>query len=214
MTTTHAAPTVTRDDAVRRARALNRFTLGYNFAEALVALVAGLAAGSIGLIGFGLDSVVEVSASVALAWRLAKERRGGCMQSDDRVATKAIAVSFAVLALYITVEGVRRLIEGEQPETSMVGVVLAATSLIVMPVLARAKARLAPALGSRAQEAEAAQTALCAQMSAIVLAGLLLHVLFGWWWADPTAALGLGALAATEAVRTWRAESLADTCCA
>ena len=212
---THApAAAADRPRAVRRAVRLNRFTLGYNAVEAIVALTAGLAAGSISLVGFGLDSVVEVSASLVVTWRLAAERRDNCTQATDARATKAIAVTFAVLATYVGVEAVRRLAAGERPDSTIAGIALTAVSLAVMPFLARAKRRVAPALGSRAQHAEANQTALCALMSAVVLAGLLANAALGWWWADPVAGLGIAALAAGEAARTWRAESLQDTCCA
>ena len=202
-----------RADAVRRATFLNRVTLGYNAIEAVIALTAGVVAGSISLVGFGLDSVVEVSASLIVTWRLAAERRTGCTQDTDRVATRAIAVSFLVLALYVGFDAVSRLVHGEEPDVTVVGIVLTAVSLAVMPFLARAKRRVAPALGSRAQQAEADQTRLCAYMSAVVLAGLLANAALGWWWADPLAAVGIACLALVEAVRTWRAESLEDTCC-
>jgi divalent metal cation (Fe/Co/Zn/Cd) transporter len=206
-----------RDDrarAVRRALVLNRFTLLYNVIEGGIALTAGAAAGSISLIGFGLDSGIEVSAAVVLAWRLRAERTTGCTQTTDRRATKAIALSFAALALYVGIDAVRAIAGEERPDTSAIGIVLIATSLVVMPALAWAKGQLAPALGSQAQRAEANQTRLCAYLSAVALAGLGTHAAFGWWWADPLAALGIAAFAASEAVRTWRAESLADTCCA
>lgn len=216
MTATHVhlGPSTDRAAAVGRARFLNRFTLTYNVLEAAVAITAGIAAGSISLIGFGLDSVVEVSASLVLTWRLAAERPGGCTQAADRRATKAIAVSFLALAGYVGFDAVTRLVSGERPDATAIGIVLTAVSLVVMPFLARAKRRVAPALGSRAQEAEADQTRLCAYMSAVVLAGLLANGALGWWWADPAAALAIAGLALVEAIRTWRAESLADTCCA
>lgn len=203
-----------RDAVVRKAQRLNVITIAWNVVEGVVAVVAGLVAGSISLVGFGLDSGIEVSAAVILAWRLSRERGGGCMQEDDRVATRAIAVSFAALALYVAVGSVLDLVTGARPEASIPGLVLAGLSVSVMPVLARAKRRLAPALGSRAVVADAAQTSLCAMLSVVLLVGLGANAAFGWRWADPVAGLAIAALAATEAVRTWRAESLADTCCA
>ncbi len=173
-----------------------------------------MVAGSVSLTGFGLDSGIEVSASAILAWRLAQEGKGGCMAASDRRATRLIAVSFAALAVYVAVQGARDLITGAKPEASVIGVVLTALSLLVMPALARAKRRLAPALGSRAVASEANQTSLCAVLSAVALVGLGLNASLGWCWADPVAALMIGVLAANEAVRTWRAESLQDTCCA
>lgn len=210
----HTVALTARPRAVRRAVILNRVTLGYNAAEAVIALTAGVLAGSISLVGFGLDSVVEVSASLVLMWRLAAERRDGCTQETDARATKAVALSFAALAGYVGIEAFRQLLSGDAPDGSPVGITLTALSLAVMPFLARAKRRVAPALGSRAQVAEANQTALCALMSAVVLVGLAANAMLGWWWADPIAGLSIAALAAIEAARTWRAESLEDTCCA
>jgi divalent metal cation (Fe/Co/Zn/Cd) transporter len=204
----------TRAAAVRRARWLNLATIGWNSVEGVVAVVAGVAAGSVSLVGFGFDSAIEVSAALVLAWRLRQERREECMQDSDRLATRAIAVSFVALAVYVGVEAIRDLVDGAHPDASIVGIVLAALSLAVMPVLARAKRRLAPALGSQAVVADAKQTNLCALLSAVVLVGLGANALLGWWWADPTAGLVIATLAGIEAVRTWRAEALADTCCA
>lgn len=205
---------LTREAAVRRSRWLNVATIGWNAVEGVVAVAAGLAAGSVSLVGFGMDSAIEVSAALVLAWRLAQERHGGCMQETDRRATRLIAVSFGILAAYVGFEAGRDLLTGSEPEASTVGVVMAALSLAVMPVLARAKRQQAPALGSAAVVADAQQTDLCALLSAVLLVGLGANAVFGWWWADPIAGLGIAALAAVEARRTWRADSLADTCCA
>jgi divalent metal cation (Fe/Co/Zn/Cd) transporter len=136
------------------------------------------------------------------------------MADFDRRATRLIAASFAALAVYVAVESTRDLVDRSEPEVSVVGIVLAALSLLVMPVLAGAKRRLAPALGSRAVASEANQTSVCALLSAFLLMGLGLNAAFGWWWADPGAGLLIAMVAAVEAVRTWRADSLADTCCA
>jgi divalent metal cation (Fe/Co/Zn/Cd) transporter len=205
---------VERQPAVQRARLLNVATIGWNTAEGVVAIAAGLAAGSVSLVGFGIDSAIEVSAAVILAWRLHQEREGGCMQAADARATKAIAASFAALAIYVAYDAVGDLIEGTKPEASTVGVVLAAMSLALMPALARAKARLAPVLGSAAAKADAAQTNLCALLSAVVLVGVGANWAAGWWWADPVAGLGIAVIAGAEAIRTWRADSLDLTCCA
>jgi divalent metal cation (Fe/Co/Zn/Cd) transporter len=210
---TTATPQLPRDQAVRRVRLYNDLTIGWNVVEGVVAISAGIVAGSISLIGFGLDSGVEVSTSVVLAWRLAQERRGGCMEAYDRRATKAIALCFAVLAGYVAVEGVRHLLEQQAPDVSAPGIAIAAASVIVMPLLARAKKRLGPVLGSQAVVSESRQTELCAWLSGVVLVGLSANAALGWWWADPVAALGVAGFAGFEAVRTWRAESLEDTCC-
>jgi divalent metal cation (Fe/Co/Zn/Cd) transporter len=209
-----SAPVLDRPQALRRARLLNRVTIGWNVVEAVVALAAGVAAGSLGLVAFGLDSCVEVSGALVLAWRLAREQRTGCTQPDDRRATKALAVCFFALAAWVSVNAVLDLADRHQPGVSAVGIVVTTLSLLTMPALARAKRRLAPVLGSRAQEREASQTRLCAILSAVVLGGLVLNAALGWWWADPVAALVVAALAAVEGTRSWRAESLADTCCA
>jgi divalent metal cation (Fe/Co/Zn/Cd) transporter len=203
-----------RRAAVRRARVLNAATIGWNSVEGVVAIAAGVAAGSVSLVGFGIDSAIEVSAAVILAWRLHQERKGGCMQAADARATRAIAASFAALASYVAYDALGDLIDGTKPEASTVGVVLAAVSLALMPALATAKARLAPVLGSAAAKADAAQTNLCALLSVVVLVGVGANWAAGWWWADPIAGLGITVIAGAAAVRTWRADSLDDTCCA
>jgi hypothetical protein len=137
-----------------------------------VAVTAGLAAGSVGLVGFGLDSGIEVSAAMVLAWRLAQERGQGCTQDADRRATRAIAVSFLALAAWVGVESTRELVGRAEQEASIPGIVLAGLSLVVMPLLARAKRKVAPVLGSRAAVSEANQTSLCAWLSAVLLVGL------------------------------------------
>jgi divalent metal cation (Fe/Co/Zn/Cd) transporter len=202
-----------RSAALGRARRLNRVSLAWNVVEGVVALVAGVAASSVSLIGFGMDSGIEVSAAVVLAWRLRQERRDGCMAEYDRRATRLIAVAFAALAVYVWVQAAADLLTTNRPDASVPGLVMAVLSLLAMPWLARAKRALAPALGSQAVVADADQTNLCAMLSAVLLAGVGLNAVFGWWWADPVAALVIGALAAGAARRAWSAESLADTCC-
>ena len=161
-----------RAEAVVRQKWLTAATIGWNSSEGVVAIVAGVAAGSVSLIGFGLDSGIEVSAALILAWRLAQERRTGCKQDVDKRAQRLIALSFAALALYVGIASGRDLVLANRPDESLVGIVMAALSLAVMPVLARAKRRLAPVMGSRAVEAEANQTLLCALMSGGLLIGL------------------------------------------
>ena len=213
MTTVHLQTAGARRDAVRRSRQLNRLTIGWNVAEGVIAVIAGTLAGSVSLVGFGLDSGIEVSAAVILAWRLGKEEQAGCMADFDRRATRLIALSFALLGAYVGVESVRDLAGRHEPEVSIVGIILAGLSLMVMPLLARAKRRLAPVIGSRAAASEANQTSLCALLSAVLLIGLGLNALLGWWWADPVSGLLIATLAGIEAVRTWKAEALTDTCC-
>ena len=203
-----------RSQAVTRAIRLNRITIGYNVVEAVVALAAGISAASISLIGFGLDSVIEVTGALIITWRLAQEKRTGCKQPADRRATKLIAASFFALAAYVAWHAVSDLVNGERPSASWVGIVVATASLIVMPWLARQKRKVAVELGSRAQQSEASQTMLCAWLSAVLLVGLGANALLGWWWADPVAAIGIAVLAAVEGWRAWRADDLIDTCCA
>jgi divalent metal cation (Fe/Co/Zn/Cd) transporter len=211
---TSTAPSTPRLVALHRARLLNAATIGWNAVEGVVAVTAGLAAGSVSLVGFGFDSGIEVSAALILAWRLRQERKGGCMQQSDRRATRAIAASFLLLGLYVGIESVRDLLAGTRPEASSVGIAIAVLSLLVMPLLARAKRALAPVLGSAAAVADAKQTNLCAVLSAVLLVGLAANAVLGWWWADPAAGLGIAVLAAAEGYRTWQADSLEDTCCA
>jgi divalent metal cation (Fe/Co/Zn/Cd) transporter len=202
-----------RAAAVVRARWLNRLSLAWNVVEGAVALVAGVVAGSVSLVGFGIDSGIEVSAALILAWRLHQERRSGCMVGYDRKAARLIALAFVVLAGYVWVNAIADLAGRARPEASVPGLLVAVAAVILMPRLARAKRALAPTLGSQAVSADAQQTSLCALLSAVLIVGVGLNTLFGWWWADPVAALAIGALALEAGRRAWRAESLADTCC-
>jgi divalent metal cation (Fe/Co/Zn/Cd) transporter len=202
-----------RAAAVARAKRLNQFSLTWNVAEMFVALLTGIAAGSVSLIGFGIDSGIEVSAAVILAWRLHQERRGGCMADYDRTATRLIAVAFVALAAYVWIDAISDLVDRSHPEASVPGLLLAILSVTVMPWLARQKRALAPALGSQAVSADAQQTSLCALLSAVLIVGVGLNTVFGWWWADPVAALVIGALAVEAGRRVWQADSLDDTCC-
>jgi divalent metal cation (Fe/Co/Zn/Cd) transporter len=179
---------VARPALVRRGLWLNYLTIGYNTIEAVVSLAAGLVAGSVALVGFGIDSAIEVTASLAAQWRLRSdhpERR----ERSELVTRRIIGGSFVVLAAYITADSTITLWRHEAPRPSVVGLVILAFSVVVMPVLARAKRRVARALASRALQAEAMQTSLCAYLSVIALAGVALNTALGWWWADPVAAL-------------------------
>lgn len=202
-----------RAAAVRKARHLNWFTIGWNGIEGVVAVAAGIAAGSIGLVGFGIDSGIEVSAALILMWRLRRERLDGCRQDDDALAQRLIAVSFAALAVYVGLRAGADLIQGSEPSPSMVGFALACASLAVMPFVARAKRRLAPELGSRAAAAEATQTDVCTALSGALVLGLGANLILGWWWADPLAALVIAAISGYVAYSTWTADTLEDTCC-
>jgi divalent metal cation (Fe/Co/Zn/Cd) transporter len=193
---------------VRRGRRLEYLTIGWNSLEAIVSIAAGLIAGSIALVGFGLDSLIEVSSGAALLWRLhldAPDRR----ERAERIALKLVGVSFLLLAGYVAFDSVKSLVRREAPETSYVGIAIAALSLAVMPLLARAKRRVAAEINSRALHADSRQTDICTYLSAILLAGLILNALFGWWWADPVAALVMIPIIAKEGVEALRGE----TCC-
>lgn len=202
-----------RGEIVRRATLLNRLTIGWNAVEGIVAIGAGIAASSVGLIAFGLDSGIEVSAAAVLAWRLHQERRDGCQLPADDRARRLIAWSFAALALYVSVSAILDLAGRHEPDASTLGIAIAALSLVVMPILASAKRRVALSLGSQAAVAEAAQTNVCTMLSAALLVGLSANAAFGWWWADPIAGLTIAGVSAWMAVRTFRADSLEHTCC-
>lgn len=183
---------------VRRGLLLNYATLGYNVVEAGVALAAGLTAGSVSLLGFGIDSVVEVSASVAALWRLRADGDAVRRARLERRTHRLIGASFLALAAWVAWESVEALRLSEVPERSPVGMTILALSVVVMPLLARAKRRVARGLSSGALVAEATQTALCAWLSAIALGGVALNALLGWWWADPVAALAMTPIIARE----------------
>jgi divalent metal cation (Fe/Co/Zn/Cd) transporter len=189
----------------RRIRWLVAATITYNVIEAVVAITAGTIASSVALIGFGLDSVIEVSSAAAVAWQFA----GPDPERREKVALRVIAGSFFALAAYVTVEAVRTLVGGDPPEHSTVGIVLVAISVVVMPFLSRAQRRAGRELGSASAVADSKQTLLCTYLSAAVLLGLVLNSALGWWWADPVVALGLAAVAIREGRQALRGE----TCC-
>ena len=187
-----------------RAMVLAWATIAWNAVEAVVAIGAGLEAGSLALVGFGLDSTIEVGSAAVILWQFA-----GTDEQRERQALRLIAVSFFALAAYITVQAVVDLTTTSEPDTSVVGVVLAALSLVVMPLLATAKRRTGHRLGSVTVAADSQQTWLCTYLSAVLLVGLLLNAAFGWWWADPAAGLAIAALALREGREAWAG----DTCC-
>lgn len=188
----------TRTALVRKGLWLNYLTIGYNTIEAVVSLIAGLVAGSVALVGFGVDSVIEVTASAAAQWRLRADLDVGRRERVEQVTVRIIGATFLALAVYVTYESIQTLLGREKPEGSTVGVVLLCASVIVMPLLARAKRRIAMALSSSALAADATQTSLCAYLSVIALAGVGVNTLLGWWWADPIAALGMVPIIAKE----------------
>ncbi|MFD3461195.1 cation transporter [Nocardia fluminea] len=189
-----------------RIRWLVAATISYNVVEAVVALSEGGRVSSSALIGFGLDSVIEVSSAAAVAWQFA----GRDPQAREKAALRVIAFSFFALAAYVAVDAVRSLLGVGEARHSTVGIGLAAASLVIMPVLSAAQRRAGRELGSASAVADSKQTLLCTYLSAVLLVGLLLNSLFGWSWADPLAALVIAVIAAKEGINAWKGE----TCCA
>ncbi len=189
----------------RRAQLLAGASVAYNVVEAVVAIAAGLVAGSVALVGFGLDSVVEVSSGLIILWQF----RHPLPESRERRALRLLAFSFFALAAYVGFESVRTLITGADPETSPVGIGLAVASLIVMPFLSWAQRRTGKALGSNAVVADSTQTLLCTYLSAVLLVGLVLNATLGWSWADPIAGLIIAAVAVREGIEAWQGKG----CC-
>jgi divalent metal cation (Fe/Co/Zn/Cd) transporter len=194
---------------VRRGRYLEYFTIAYNSLEGLIAIVAGIIAGSIALVGFGFDSLIEVTSGSVLLWRLHADVDEARRERVEAISLRIVGACFVVLAIYVSYDSINSLIRREAPEESLVGIVLAAVSLIVMPLLVRAKRKVARAIKSRALIADSKQTELCTYLSAILLGGLLLNALLGWWWADPIAALIMVPIIFKEGIEALRGE----TCC-
>lgn len=192
----------------RRAKKLEYFTIGWNTIEALASVAAGVVAGSTSLIGFGIDSAIESSSGLIVLWRFRSESHD---EARERRALKLVGISFLLLAAYVAYEAVRTLWLHHGPEVSMFGIAIAVLSLIVMPLLAREKRKTAGRLGSRTLEADSRQTSICAYLSAILLAGLTLNALFGWWWADSVAALAMLPIIVNEGLEALRGETC-ETC--
>jgi divalent metal cation (Fe/Co/Zn/Cd) transporter len=196
---------IARAADVQRGRKLEYFTIGWNSLEAVVAISFGIIAGSVALFGFGVDSVIESSSGAVVLWRLfAGEER-------ERLALRLVGFSLLLLAAYVAFDAVKSLIFQERPDESYVGIGLAFVSLIVMPILAREKRRVATRLNSRAMQADSKQTDICAYLSAILLGGLALNALAGWWWADPLAALVMIPIIAKEGIEALQGKTCCDT---
>jgi divalent metal cation (Fe/Co/Zn/Cd) transporter len=193
--------------AARRARLLSWLSLAYMAAEGAVAIIAAIIAGSVALLGFGLDSAIEGLASVIIVWRFTGSRT--LSHTAEARAQKAVAVTFFLLAPYIAVDAVHTLLARERAETSLLGIGLSIASLIVMPLLGVAKRRLGARLGSAATAGEGTQNVLCAYLAAAVLVGLLANTLLSWWWLDPLVGLGIAGLAVREGIEAWKGEE----CC-
>lgn len=206
MTTSAVRDVAERRRLGRRAQLLAAASVSYNLVEAVIAVTAGVVAGSVALVGFGLDSMVEVSSGLVILWQF----RHPLPESRERKALRLMAVSFFALAAYVGVESVRALLSGHAPDASPVGIALAAASLVVMPFLSWAQRRTGRALGSNAVVADSTQTLLCTYLSAVLLVGLVLNATLGWSWADPLAGLVIAVVAAREGLEAWRGEG----CCA
>jgi len=196
-----------RPGVVRRGQRLTRATIAYNSLEAVLSIGAGLVAGSVALVGFGFDSLIELTSSLAGLWRLRSDAAPAARFRSERLALRIIGICFLLLAGYILVDAAFTLIAGQAPRESPLGLFIAAGSLVVMPLLARAKRRVAAQLASTALTAEARQTEICTYLSAILLGGLGLNALFGWWWADPVAALVMVPLIGREGLEALRGRS-------
>jgi divalent metal cation (Fe/Co/Zn/Cd) transporter len=211
MTTVHLPHA--REALVRRSFRLNVATLAYNSLEGVIAIAAGVLAGSVALVGFGLDSLIELAASLTALWRLRADLDPERRERAEQVSLRVIGALFLALAAYVATDAGLALLRREAPSESAVGLVLATLSVIVMPLLARAKRQVALQMSSGALAAEADQTSLCAYLSAILLGGLALNALFGWWWSDPLAALAMVPIIAKEGVDGVRGRSACDDCC-
>ena len=182
-------------------------TLGWNLVEAVVAVGSGIAAGSTALTGFGVDSLIESMSGATLLWRLSGRDEGG---HREETALRLVGVSFLLLAAWVTWKAILSLVAGDGPDESIVGIVLAALSLLVMPLLARSKRRVAEGLGSKALQADSRQTDLCAYLSGLLLVGLGLNAVLGWWWADPVSALAMVPIIVREGSQALRGEECTD----
>ncbi len=195
-----------RDAVARQGRHLEYITIAWNIAEGAIAIIAGAIAGSISLIGFGIDSLIEVTSGAALLWRLAVDADAERRETIERRSLKIVGGCFVALALYIAYEAGESLWRRQAPERSIPGILLAIAALVAMPLLSRAKRKVAVGLRSAAMKADAKQTDFCFYLSAILLAGLLLNALLGWWWADPAAALVMVPIIANEGREALRGE--------
>lgn len=201
-----------REHLLKRARRLEYITIAWNSVEAAVAILSGLLAGSVALVGFGLDSFIEVTSGAALLWRLHRDGSVASRERAEHLSLRIVGSCFLLLAAYVTVDSLDALITGRAPERSLPGMIIAVAALIAMPLLSRAKRRVSVVLGSAALAADARQTDFCAYLSAILLTGLLLNALFGLWWADPAAGLIMVPIIAREGIVGWQGRTCCDDC--
>jgi divalent metal cation (Fe/Co/Zn/Cd) transporter len=198
-----------RSSLIKKGQRLEYFTIAYNSLEGIVAVLLGLVTGSIALVGFGFDSIIEVTSGLALLWRLRADIDEERRERVEAISLRIVGVCFLILAVYVSYDSINSLIRREAPEESLLGIILATTSLVVMPILVRAKRKVARGIRSQAMMADAKQTELCTYLSAILLGGLLLNAILGWWWADPVAALVMVPIIANEGIEALRGE----VCC-
>jgi divalent metal cation (Fe/Co/Zn/Cd) transporter len=194
----------------RRGRWLEYFTIAWNLLEGLLSVIAGVLAGSTALVGFGIDSFIEVTSAGALLWRMAVDKDTDRRERNERLALRIVGMCFIGLAIYISIDSVKTLVTREAPQHSIFGIGVAVASLIAMPLLARAKRKVAGTIGSAAMHADSRQTDFCTYLSAILLGGLVLNWTFGWWWADPVAALVMVPIIVHEGVKGLCARSCTD----
>jgi divalent metal cation (Fe/Co/Zn/Cd) transporter len=204
--------TLERPAAVQRGRRLEYFTVVWNTVEGLVAFVAGMIAGSISLVGFGIDSFIEVTSGSVLLWRMSVDSDVHRRKQNEKRALRIVGVCFLLLAAYIAYDSIVDLWSKRAPEHSIAGIILACVSLVVMPILSRAKRKVGGALGSAAMQADAKQTEFCTYLSAVLLGGLLLNAVFGLWWADSVAALIMVPIIAKEGIEGVQGKACDDCC--
>ncbi len=197
---------INREDIVLRGKRLEHFTIAWNSLEGLVALIAGAMAGSISLVGFGIDSFIEVTSGAALLWRMSVDPDAESRERNEKLSLRIVGACFIALAAYVLYESISDLVTRKAPQHSLPGIILACVSLVVMPILSRAKKRVGTELGSRAMRADARQTDFCVYLSAILLAGLVLNAALGWWWADPASALVMTPIIAKEGFEALKGE--------
>lgn len=193
-----------RQATAQRGKRIEYLTIAWNIFEGLASLVAGIASGSVSLIGFGIDSAIEVASALALAWRMSVDADVRSRERNEQIALRLVGLCFLGLAGYIAFESISSLLHRKGPERSIPGIVLMCAALLVMPLLSRAKKQIGRKLGSRAMEADAKQADFCAYLAAIALGGLFLQAIFSWWWADAAAALLMTPLIAREGTEAWR----------
>ena len=201
-----------REGVALRGKRLEYFTIAWNSLEGLIAIVAGILAGSISLVGFGIDSFIEVTSGATLLWRMAVDSEETTRERNERLSLRIVGACFLALSAYIAYESVSDLMARKAPEHSIPGIILACVSLLVMPILSLAKKDVGKKLGSAAMNADARQTDFCVYLSAVLLLGLLLNAVFGWWWADPVAALIMVPIIAKEGVDGLQGKVCCDSC--